>query len=418
MGIIEKIESAFDDVKDEALEFLKDIIRIPTENPPGDNYVEFSSFVSGRLERLGYRVQVIEPPEERLASLAPFGKGRRPSVIAETGAGRIRIGLNGHYDVVPAGNGWQRDPYDPVIIDGRLYGRGSTDMKSGIAAQIYAVELLKKAGSFQDSSITVEHHIVPDEETVGNVNAGSGYLGELGYMSGKRLRYLIFTEPLGPGNICFGHRGVLWGNVRVSGKKSHGAFPLLGGDAIRASCDIIENYYSVVDSKAASLRSGYNIIPESSRLPSLLIGKINGGTWANTVADEAEFSYVRRLIPEETLDEAREEIRTALNQAMGKNAGLRAENMEYYAVNSVFSDRNSFLVKTFESSIKEVTGKTPGFVVSPGTFDMRFAVPEGVQTLNYGPGSVEDSHASDESISVSDFFTGIKVLAVALSRLA
>lgn len=418
MDINRKIEVAFDEVKKEALEFLKEMIRIPTENPPGNNYARFCTLASTKLESLDYIVEIVEPPEERLETLAPFGSGPRPNIIAATGTGKKRIGFNGHYDVVQAGNGWKHDPYDPVVLDGRLYGRGSTDMKSGIAAQIFAVELLKRAGLFPDPSLKVIHQLVPDEETVGIMNAGSGYLSEIGYMSKKHLDYLIFTEPLGSTNICYGHRGVLWGSIRLSGKKSHGAFPLMGGDAIKASCDVIEDYYSTVSRKAAISRSMHNIIPESSMSPSLLVGKINGGTWANTVADEVDFTYVRRLIPEETLQEAREELNTVLTETLKKNPSVTAKNIEYYAVDSVFSDRDSLLAKVFESSIKDVTGNAPQYVMSPGTFDMRFAVKEDIQTLNYGPGSVEQSHVNDESISLLDFYTGIKVLAIALAKLA
>ena len=172
-------------------------------------------------------------PEDRLAALAPHGEGLpRVNVVATLPGGPPRplLHFNGHYDVVPAGDGWSVDPYGAEIREGRIYGRGVSDMKGGIAAQVYAVEALRRAG-FRLRG-TVEQGFVPDEESTGNRNAGMGFLVEQGYIHPQRTDYVVITEPLEVDNICLGHRGTIQGAFETIGRQAHGAMPERGVNAI------------------------------------------------------------------------------------------------------------------------------------------------------------------------------------------
>ncbi len=174
-------------VEEEMIGFLRGLVRIPTENPPGRDYAACAAYLGGWLERLGYLVAYPTVPEEQLALLAPHGEGLpRVNVLARLPGAEPRpvLHFNGHMDVVPAGDGWSVDPFEGVIRDGRMYGRGVSDMKGGIAAQVYAIETLRRAGFALKGS--VEHSLVTDEESTGNRNAGMGFLVEQGYIGLNR----------------------------------------------------------------------------------------------------------------------------------------------------------------------------------------------------------------------------------------
>ncbi|BFH74019.1 M20 family metallopeptidase [Sulfurisphaera javensis] len=403
------IDETLNEIKEEALHFLKEIIRIPTENPPGLNYDKIVEVIKSKMEEFEYKTEIFYPSEEELKRLVKFGKGNRPNLVGYLGNGNVKIAFNAHYDVVPAGEGWSVNPYEGVIKDGKLYGRGSADMKSGLVAQLYAVELLRRE-KLLPSSLQIIQTFVPDEETVGNINAGAYYLMEKGVL--KNVNYTIFTEPTGPDNVCYGHRGALWAIIKVYGKKSHGGLPQLGVDAVKASVQIINELYNSVP----DITSSYNIIPSVAKKPSILVGTIKCGSWMNIVADYCEFTIVRRLVPEERLDDVRDKILHVLDD-VNKRTGIRYDYDEFYAIDTIASNVNDKIYKIFKEKVKEVRGKEPELVLSPGTFDIRFTVKEGIVSINYGPGKIEQAHATDEYVELKDFYDSIKVLALVLLEL-
>jgi len=406
---VEKINGIIEEIKEEALTFLKELISIPTENPPGLNYDKIVNVIKNKLEELGYKTEIFTPSEEELKKLVKFGQGNRPNLVGYLGNGNVKVAFNAHYDVVPAGEGWSFNPYSPVVKDGKIYGRGSADMKSGLVAQIYAVEVLRRAKML--SNLQIIQTIVPDEETVGNINAGTWYLVEKGVLN--KVDYAIFTEPTGADNICYGHRGAIWAIVKIFGKKSHGGLPQLGVDALKASVKIIDRLYDSVP----DVTSRYNIIPEVAKKPSILIGTIKCGSWMNTVADYCEFTIVRRLIPEERLDEVREGMLKII-ESVSKEYGVRYEYDEFYAIDTIAENTSDLIYKIFKEKVREVRGKEPELVLSPGTFDIRFTVRNGIRSLNYGPGRIEQAHATDEYVELKDFYDSIKVLALVLYELS
>src|SRR5690349_20794668 len=139
----EAVTAAVDELSGELVELLQALIRLPTVNPPGEGYEAFVAAFAERLD--GYDVQIHRVPEADLPELAPFGQGLpRPSLIATLTQGEgPTVHLNGHYDVVPVGNDWTRDPFGGELADGWIYGRGAADMKSGLAAQVIAAEAVR-----------------------------------------------------------------------------------------------------------------------------------------------------------------------------------------------------------------------------------------------------------------------------------
>ena len=138
-------------VLDEAIAFLQGMIRIPTVNPPGEAYPACARYIGEQLHSLGYTVEYINLTPAEIAELAPYGAGLpRTNVIGRLpGANASPVfHFNGHMDVVPIGPGWSTSPFGGEVCDRRIFGRGASDMKGGIAAQVYAIEAIRRAGFF------------------------------------------------------------------------------------------------------------------------------------------------------------------------------------------------------------------------------------------------------------------------------
>ena len=137
--------------------------------------------------------------------------------------------FNGHIDVVPAGQGWTFDPWAGEVRDGRVYGRGTCDMKGGLAAAIVAVETLLESGIELPGALEISGTV--DEESGGY--GGVAYLAGQGLFSKPRVDHVIIPEPLNVDRVCIGHRGVWWAEIETHGRIAHGSMPFLGDCAVR-----------------------------------------------------------------------------------------------------------------------------------------------------------------------------------------
>jgi len=408
------------DVLEEAIAFLQGLLRIPTVNPPGEAYPECARYIGERLQALGYAVEYIELSAAEVAELAPYGSGLpRVNVL-----GRLPGSLpapvlhfNGHMDVVPVGSGWSCDPFGGAISSGRIYGRGASDMKGGIAAQVYAIEAIRRAGIQLQG--TIEQSGVVDEESTGNRNAGMGFLVERGYIASGRTDYVVITEPLNVDNICLGHRGAIWGEITTTGRQSHGSTPERGVNAIEHMADFIAEALYELKPRLQQRHNSVPVVPESASAASLSFGTIAGGTNINSVPDRCTVTFDRRLVMGEQLEDARNEIRELLERRARMQSGLGYSYTERYATGPTWVSSDTPLVRAFAASILEVLGRPPGYVCSPGTDDQRFVVHNaGIeQCIVYGPGEIIQTHVVDESLAIDDLLTSIKVMALAAANL-
>jgi succinyl-diaminopimelate desuccinylase len=403
----ETILSAVDELKDDLVELLQALIRIPTINPPGERYEDFVTELRGRLDALGYTTEVHRVPDDDLPGLAPFGQGRpRPNLLAtlNRGDGPI-VHLNGHYDVVPVGNDWTTDPFGGELEDGWIYGRGAADMKSGIAAQIIAAEAVRQAGF----SGTIVQSAVPDEETVGVRNAGMGWLVENGLLQGDAV---IITEPFGPDGVGIGHKGAIWGEITLHGKQAHGSSPRLGINAVEA----MARYLTAIDTYVRPLleqrATSYGVTPPEPNA-TLSFDTIHGGAATNIVPDRCTVTFNRRLVPGEDLDEARRELLAPLEAL-----GLPYDYRETYSTEPVLVGEDEPVVQAACRAV-EALGLKPRLLISAGSDDQRFVVRNAgiTNSVIYGPGTTGLSHISDERISVEDLLLGTKGLALILDEI-
>lgn len=416
----DRILNEVDGLRDEIVEFLVNLIRIPTENPPGLNYPEIAEFIGKKMNELGYDVEYVEVPAERFPELVPFAepKYRRVNVVArESGGRRPVLHFNGHTDVVPAGSGWSVPPYDGIVRDEKIYGRGASDMKSGIAAMIYAVEAIRRAGYKLNGS--VEFSFVVDEETTGVKNAGSYYLVEKGYISKDAVDYVIITEPLNVDRVCIGHRGAIWWKLKIFGKQAHGSMPYLGINAAHKAASLLHLIEHFLIPKLKERITKYNVVPEEAKKSSISLGVIRCGTKINTVPEECVLELDRRFSPEEDIDDVREEFTKILKALESIDPEFKYEVQEIYYSNSVIVPEDQPLVKVLEDSIRKVLNVTSPKVLSPGTDDQRFFVNNaGISsTVVYGPGRLELAHTVDEYIDIKDLINGTKVLAITTAKL-
>ena len=412
--ILAEVEAA----RDEIVAFTAEMIRIPTVNPPGACYRDCAELVGRRLQATGLAVEYVEAdgrPEHTAEYPRVNVVGRGPAV-----PGRPRLHLNGHFDVVPPGEGWTVDPFAGLVRDGRIYGRGASDMKSGIAAAVFAVEALRRAGVELAGAVDISATV--DEESGGF--AGVAHLCKTGIISSDDTQYAIIPEPFGPTRVCLGHRGVYWFDIIAHGRVAHGSMSHLGRSAIEDMGALLEAFRTGLIPELATRISALPIVPEPSRRPSLNVNAITGGqagdgTQSPCVADRCVATVDRRFIPEEPFEDVRAEIARLVTSVEGADPGRRFTIEERMVVHPTSAPRGSPLVAALSRAVEAVRGHPATLVASPGTYDQKhFDRIAGIQhCVAYGPGPLEEAHQPDESCSVDDLVASTQVLALAALEL-
>jgi succinyl-diaminopimelate desuccinylase len=411
---MERLES----MADEMVEFAQELVRIPTVNPPGENYRDCAELIGARLAKFDYEVAYIEA-----GGMAEHtDRFPRVNVIGElrNAQGRPRLHFNGHFDVVPAGEGWTVDPFGGIVRDGKIFGRGAADQKAGIAASIFAVEALRRAGVRLAGAI--EQSGTVDEESGGF--AGMAYLAEHGYISRDRTDFAILTEPLNVHRICLGHRGVYWFEVATLGRIAHGSMPFLGVSAISKMADFLAHVERELQPVLRRRATAMPVEPPEARRPSININSIHGGQFTNglqspCVADRCEAVFDRRFLIEEPLEQVREEIRAILRSMAARDPDFRYEIRDLMTVHPAQSDASSPLVKTMAGAVHDVLGAEPPLIASPGTYDQKHVMRLGHvdQCIAYGPGLLCMAHQPDEYCRVDHLIEASKAMALAAMRL-
>ncbi len=381
------------------IKILRDMISIPTVNPPGEKYGEFARFSREVLEPLGFRVNVVEVPRNYVERHHPdYAQYPRYIILARYGEGRPVLHFNGHYDVVPPGSGWTRDPFNPVMEGGRVYGRGSSDMKGGIAAFLTAAKTAVESGRRLKGSIEVA--LVPDEEIGGMT--GSGYLVR---EVGARPDYAVIGEPSGSGIIWVGHKGAVWILVEVFGKQAHGSTPWFGVNAFEHMVDVAQRFMREYAPSLEARRSPYEYDDPRGARPTVMIGgEVRGGAKVNVVPGYYAFSVDRRVVPEERIEDVKKEIAEFVEkisrelEGRGVKVSLRVTNELMPAL----TDPNSEFVRTLKAVAEEVLRVGVKTTVCLGGLDMRYYTEVGVPTVTYGPGLLGLAHMADEYVPVEE----------------
>ncbi len=402
----------------EMVAFVQELIAIPTINPPGENYAACAEFIGSRLGQFGYEVKYV-PAEGRPEHTLEHPRVNVIGALRDSPP-RPLLHFNGHFDVVPAGDGWTVDPFAGIVRDGKIFGRGTTDQKAGIAASIYGVEAIRRAGVRLRG--TVEQSGTVDEESGGF--AGMAYLAEHGYVSRDRTDFVILTEPLNVDRVCLGHRGVYWFEVATLGRIAHGSMPFLGVNAIDKMADFIAVIENELKPALHRKTTAMPVEPPEARHASININSISGGQFGGgfqtpCVADRCEAIFDRRVLLEEPMEEVRGEIREILEKIARRDPDFRYEMKELMTVRPIQTDAASRLVTTMSGAIRDVCGADPPLIASPGTYDQKHVMRLGYvdQCIAYGPGILHLSHQPDEYCRVDHLIDGAKAMALAAMRL-
>jgi succinyl-diaminopimelate desuccinylase len=410
---------AVDSAREEIVALAQALIRIPTVNPPGDAYEPCARLLGDTLHSQGYEVSYYTATDR------PEHSARYPRVNV---VGRRRgtsdhpcVHFNGHLDVVPAGAGWSTDPFGGEVRGGRLYGRGASDMKAGLAAAVLAAECVRRAGVTLAGTVEVSGTV--DEESGGW--AGVAHLAQVGRLTSRTADFVIIPEPLGVDRICIGHRGVYWFAVEAHGRIAHGSMPFLGVNAIAAMGELLHAIDRELQPVLAGRRTPVPVVPDGARHATLNINSITGGqgdsdVQSPCVAHHCRAVFDRRYLPEESFGEVRAEVEALLERAARQTPGGHFTLHDLMHVAPVRTPEGSPLVQVLSRGIAEVRGRDATLVASPGTYDHKHVARLGgiEQCVAYGPGRLELSHQPDEWCDVDELVRATQVMALALLDLA
>jgi acetylornithine deacetylase/succinyl-diaminopimelate desuccinylase family protein len=361
--------------KRELADLTIQLVQTPTENPPG-NEKGAAQLLKPILSKMGFKIKIVLSPKGRWNLLAEKRWGR----------GGRRLIFNGHLDVVPAGNlsQWRYPPFQGKLSRGRIYGRGSSDMKSGIASFIHALSTIERSNIRLHRGAVILH-LVSDEESHGH--QGMGFLTQRGGIQGDAA---LVGEPTDLQPVI-AQKGALWLRILTIGKSAHGSRPHLGVNAVEKMMKLIDRISSVPLEKEHPLL----------RKPTLSIGTIQGGTKVNVVPDGCAIEVDRRMLPGEKREEVLAEIRKILDSLRSQDRFFqyRMEEIDFAEPSEV--DPEEEIVKMGVAAIQNVMGKKPMLRGFSGFTDSRFYINQRhIPTLIFGPGGVDQSHTTDESVEV------------------
>jgi succinyl-diaminopimelate desuccinylase len=374
--------------RDRLIDRLRTLVRIPSENPPG-NEAEVAAVVAGMCSSLGGEVS------EHAA------EANRPSIIARWGSGGRVVSYCSHYDVVPAGDHslWQFDPFEAHIEDGRMHGRGSGDAKGPIAAAIEAVAMLRSAGYPRIG--TLELDLVADEETMGF--KGAGYLVDQGIV---RPDVAIVGEPTSL-RVVHAQRGACWLRLTAHGVAAHGSQPERGVNAIAHMSEVIGRLQETLPQVSHPVLGG----------PTLSVGTIAGGAKVNIVPASCVVEVDRRTIPGESKESVLAQVDEAIDAARSRYPDLNLNVDVMFESNPFEVPRDSAIVRGISGAVEDVAGRPAELVGFRGASDARFLFEAGSDVVLCGPGDIALAHTARESIDLAELERGALVYAVAFANL-
>jgi succinyl-diaminopimelate desuccinylase len=386
------------------IRLTRQLVEIPTVNPPGEKYREIVDFLDGKCKELGMKTRRIRTPNSVVREHGGDVSYPRINLIADYGLGfKKTFHFNGHTDVVPVTKKWKTDPFKAVLKGNRLYGRGTCDMKGNIAAGLYALRALQDTKT--DIRANIQFSFTTDEETGGET--GLGYLAKKGLV---RASYAL-GESGAKIHFSIGNKGIYWAKVVVKGKPGHGAYPYTGDNSFEHLLRV-GNRMRELQRKIVKRRTKYATADPRDKKASMVMGGIlKGGNKANIIPAESSFSIDRRILPEEGLEKARQEIATTLGKA-SKNVEIKV----LQEAPPVAVDLKHPFVKVVGGAVRAVYSKCRPVLQSGGT-DMRFLLYRKIPSLGYGAHGA-NFHGDNEYVSIPDLVKTTEVYARIMSSVS
>ena len=388
----------------EVLDLACRLVKIPSENPPGD-VSEISGFIEDYLSEEGIMVERHEPAKGRINLIARIGGKSGKELI-----------FNGHMDVVPAGDRsrWRFDPFLGEIKDGYILGRGASDMKGGLAGIIYAFRKLAKYEKELGGRLTLA--CVSDEETGGEY--GTKYLVSRGIAVGSAA---LIAEPTGLDLINIGEKGALWMKITVYGKPAHGSLsPYFGESAILKAADLMKELLKVTELRPRVPEELKAVVEESKHIGEQIIkvknigrildrlsinfGVVRGGTKINVVPEKCELEVDIRV----PIGMRSEEVSAYVEKTVSRYGG-RVSYIGRSEANH--TPPSAEIVKVAKSNVSQIIGVEPKLFVQWASSDARYYRLRGVPTIHYGPAEAGVIHGYDEMVKAEDVVKACMVYA-------
>jgi succinyl-diaminopimelate desuccinylase len=368
----------------EVMRIARALIAAPSENPGGTEDAA-ARVAADVLADLGASPRVVRSAQGRPSVVASLGGGPRPA-----------LGWNGHLDVVPAGDlaTWPHPPWEGIVADGRLIGRGACDMKGPIAAALAAAAAIRRAGISLGGRLDL--HLAADEE-VGGIH-GTKVLWEQGLLDQDAC---IVGEPSDL-QLGLAERGGAWFTVTARGRAAHGSQPHLGVNAIASLARMILRADEVLPDIEHPLLGH----------PTVNVALIEGGHAPNAVPDRCVIDVDRRLIPGETLSEVAAGFDRLIERLHREDPGSDIEARCRAWTDPAEADPGSHVAQLCRSAVEEERGGVPADVGFTGITDARFYINEAaIPTVILGPGSLSDAHTAGESVLVEDLVAAARIYA-------
>ncbi len=407
--VLDRIESR----KQEILGFLADIVQIPSVT--GDEGA-VQVYLASHAESMGLRVDVFEPDWEALKQhpdYVPVSRGYegRPNVVAVlkgTGGGRSLV-LNGHVDVIPEGaqEAWEHDPWSATVVDGKMYGRGTSDMKAGVAAMTMAVEAIVRSDVKLAGDVILQY--VVDEELSGNGTLACitrGHTADAGICCETSG---LHVEPASVGRI--------WFEITVSGKAAGIQRRWEGVNAIEKGAMVCRIVSEFEVKRLEYVR--HPLYPDIRATIPCMVGAMESGTYHSAFPDTALLKGSIATVPGEDSDQIKAEFVAFIKEQTASDPWLKDHPPEvvytgYFAEPSAIST-DSPIVRTLCNAFQKTTGSEPVVDGRQGAADIRFLNGCGkTPTVIFGPGLTEQMHAGNEWVRTDDVITATKVLATAI----
>ena len=405
MNTYGQLDARIDAHFDQQVRFLQELIRVPTDTPPGNN-APHAERTAQLLQEFGLEVQRFAVPqaEVRAAGLESI---TNLLVRRSYGAGRSVL-LNAHGDVVPPGEGWTRDPYGGAVEDGRIYGRASAVSKCDFSTYTFATRALEAVAN--PSRGSVELLFTYDEEFGGEV--GPAWMLRHGFIRPDLMIAAGFSY-----QVITAHNGCLQMEVTVHGKMAHAAIPETGVDAMQAALSILQALY-----QQNTLYQSISSQVEGINHPYLNVGLIEGGTNTNVVPGRVRFKFDRRMIPEENPAQVEALLRQIIQDSAAQRPGVTVEIKRLLLANAMRPlPGNRPLVEAIQKHGLELFGEVIPAMGTPLYTDVRLFCEAGIPGVIYGAGprTVLESNAkrADEHLELADLRRATKVIARSLHDL-
>lgn len=414
----EDVFRAVESKRDRITALLRDLIRIPTIVPPGDNYEDMVNYLEPLFQELGFRTERVVVPEEHIEKIPHPLEGPRINLVASRDHEREEpVTIYAHMDVVPIEEPWTKDPFAGVVEDGKMYGRGALDMKSGIAGMLVSLEVMDELQLEPNFDLICT--LCTDEEV--GVYPGIYHLAQEGYVKGHVLNTELGSQmPL----ILAGVAGAVDVSVRTKGRSCHSGMNFLGVNAVEAMVPILSKLLKL-KAEVERRESSIPIVPllramgapSDSVTPMFNLAILQGGTKSNIVPAECELVINRRYIPEEYYEDIVQEIQAAIDQGKSQGKALDVETTFTHICPPFKADTDSPCSRKMREALKVVHGyRDEDFVYggAAASTDMGF-VAQVLGTDRFvgtSPATLDNQsmHKPDEWVRIDDLLNMTKQL--------